>query len=346
MNRAPQKAVEAFERALKLRGGDPAALVGHGLALVQLARHEVAAASLGRAVVEAGGDRAILADAYRGLGIAWRRRGDLDKAIRELRKAVAEDGDDLEARAALGEALVSDGGPYDEALRHLERATAGEHAPALALYALGRLSLLESSPAIASERLAKARTIAEADDTPLGAQIRIEILIAQGDAALAENDASRAHGFFIEALPLDPKRAEIFAKIATAHRTIKNLEIALQSYDRALALGADIDVLRAAVDTAIEAGDATREQQWSNDLLARDPNDVRALVARGAAMIGTNPEAAQALLEVAAARDDVDAHVSLARLALATEPKRAATSAKARIATSCPLLARKRPTSF
>ncbi|MBA3454969.1 MAG: tetratricopeptide repeat protein, partial [Deltaproteobacteria bacterium] len=48
MNRAPQKAVEAFERALKLRGADPAALVGHGLALVQLARHEVAVASLGR----------------------------------------------------------------------------------------------------------------------------------------------------------------------------------------------------------------------------------------------------------------------------------------------------------
>jgi len=116
--------------------------------------------------------------------------------------------------------------------------------PALALYALGRLSLLEGSPAIASERLAKARQLAEVDETPLGAQIRIEILIAQGDAALAENDATRAHGLFVEALPLDPKRAELHAKIATAHRTIRNLEIALQSYDRALALGAGIEVLR------------------------------------------------------------------------------------------------------
>ncbi len=329
MNRAPQKAVEAFERALKLRSGDPAALVGHGLALVQLARHEVAISSLGRAVVEAGGDRAILADAYRGLGIAWRRRGDLDKAIRELRKAVAEDGDDLDARAALGEALVTDGGPYDEALRHLERAAAVDNPPALAIYALGRLSLLEGSPAIASERLAKARTLAETDATPLGGQVRIEILIAQGEAALAENDATRAHGLFVEALPLDPKRAELHAKIATTHRTIKNLEIALQSYDRALALGAGIEILRDAVDTAIEAGDAIREQQWSNDLLAKDPNDVRALVARGAAMIGDSPDAARALLEVAAARDDVDAHVSLARLALAADPGKAATSALA-----------------
>ena len=64
----------------------------------------------------------MIADAYRGLGLAWRRRGDLDKAIRELRKAVTEDGEDIDARAALGEALVADAGGhvglYDEALRH------------------------------------------------------------------------------------------------------------------------------------------------------------------------------------------------------------------------------------
>ena len=40
------------------------------------------AGPLGRAINEAGGDRGVLADAYRGLGIAWRWRGDLDKAMR------------------------------------------------------------------------------------------------------------------------------------------------------------------------------------------------------------------------------------------------------------------------
>src|SRR5882724_8011008 len=124
MARDPLRAASAFERALALRGADPAALVGHGLALVTLARHEAAIGPLSRAIADAAGDRAILADAYRGLGVAWRRRGDIDKAIRELRKAVTEDSDDLDARAALGEALVRDGGPYDEALRHLERAAA------------------------------------------------------------------------------------------------------------------------------------------------------------------------------------------------------------------------------
>ncbi|HEU0030927.1 MAG TPA: dynamin family protein [Kofleriaceae bacterium] len=327
--RDPERAREAFERALRLRTGDPAALVGHGLALVQLGRYEEAISSLGRAVAEAGGDRGILADAYRGLGIAWRRRGDVDKAIRELRKAVTEDGEDLDARASLGEALVADGGSLDEAMRHLERAAAAEAPPALALYALGRISLLEDAPAIASDRFAKARLIQEVDQTPLGAQRRLEVVIAQGDAALAQRDALKAHGFYLEALQADPKRADLHAKIASAHRAIGNLDSALASYDRALALGAGVDVLRAAVDTAIEAGDATRSLQWGGDLLGKDPADVRALVARGAAMIDTQPEAAKALLEVAAARDDVDAHVALARLALASDPAAAAGFARA-----------------
>src|SRR5688500_3511307 len=171
--RDPKGAQDAFERALKVRGADPAALVGHGSALVQLAKLDAAVPVLSRAVAEAGGDRAILADAYRGLGIAWRRRGDLDKAIRELRKAVVEDGDNMDARAALGEALVADLGPYDEAQRHLDRAAASQQPPALAHYALGRLALLDDSPAIAGEKLAAARIAIEQDATPLAQLIRL-----------------------------------------------------------------------------------------------------------------------------------------------------------------------------
>ena len=350
----PQKALDAFERALKLRSGDPHALVGHGTALVALGRYDVAVTSLGRAVQEAGGDREILADAYRELGVAWRRRGDLDKAIRELRKAVAENGSDLETRAALGEALVADGGPYDEALRHLERAVAGTsdttsdrsdegrtrsaaesgtkanaRPPVLALYALGKLALIEGSPAIAGERLARARAASDEDTSPFASPLRAEIMIALGDSALASGDAMRAHGHFLEALQLDAKRADVHAKIATAHRTIGNLDAALQSYERALGLGAGIDVLRAAVDTAIAAGDATRELQWGSDLLGKAPDDLRALVARGSAMLVDQPDAARTLLQMAAAKDDVDAHTALARLTLATDPARAAASALA-----------------
>lgn len=313
----PAGALKAFEQALKLRHGDPAALVGHGLTLVALARWEPAIGSLGRAVAEAAGDRAILADAYRGLGVAWRRRNDVDKAIRELRKAVAERGEDVDARAALGEALVQDGGPYDEAQRHLDRASKAEAPPALALYGLGRLALIEDTAAIASDRLARARVIAERDTTALGALVRLDVIIAQGDAALAERDANRAHAFYLEALQVEPRRADLHAKIAATHRSIGNLDAALVSFERALALGAGLEVLGLAVDAAIAAGDPERQARWASDLLTLDPSNVRAIVARGAAMSAAQPEAARALLALAAARDDVDAHVGLARLALA-----------------------------
>jgi tetratricopeptide (TPR) repeat protein/GTPase SAR1 family protein len=341
IGRDPARALAAFERALELRPGDPAALVGHGLALVALASHEPAITSLGRAVAEAAGDRGILADAYRGLGIAWRRRGDIDKAIRELRKAVAEDSEDLDARAALGEALVADAeayagasggvptGTYDEALRHLERAAASDAPPALALHALGRMALVEGAVGVAIERLGRARAIAERDSTPLGAQVRFDVIVAQGDAALAARDAHGAHGFFLEALQVEPRRADLHAKIAQTHRSIGNLDAALASFERALALGAGADTLRAAVDTAIAADDPLRQARWASDLLAVDPGDVRAIVARGAAMAGDQPDAARALLELAAARDDVDAHVWLARLALVRDPAAAQASALA-----------------
>ncbi|MGE3545899.1 MAG: dynamin family protein, partial [Kofleriaceae bacterium] len=329
MTKDPEPARAAFERAIALRSDDPAALLGHGLALLALARYEPAIGSLGRAVTEAGGDRQILADAYRGLGIAWRRRGDLDKGVRELRKAVAEDGEDADARAALGEALIADGGPYDEAMRHLERVAAAEQPPALALYALARMSIIEGAPALAGDRLEQARVAAERDGTPLGAQIRIDIVLAQGDAALARGDAAAAHTLFLEALSADPRRGDVHAKIARAHHAIGNLEAAIHSYDRALALGAGHDTLRCAVDASIAAGDTTRQLQWGNDLLAKDPDDVRALVARGSAMVAENPDAARTLLELAASRDDVDAHVALARLALVSDPAQAARSALA-----------------
>jgi Flp pilus assembly protein TadD/GTP-binding protein EngB required for normal cell division len=333
VTRDPQHAWQAYDRALQLRSGDPSALVGAGLSLVELGRYADAAPVLARAIAEAGGDRAILADAYRGLGIAWRRRGDLDKAIRELRKAVVEDADDVEARAALGEALIADGGPLDEALRHLERAVT--EPSGLALYALGKLALIEDAPAIAGSQLARARAAIGREPTPLAKQLELDIVLAQGDAALAERDAMRAHAFYLEALALDPKRVEIHARIAAAHRSIGNLGAALASYDRVISGAVGLDVLRAAVDTAIAAGDTTRGAQWSADLLAKDPTDVRAITARGLALAREQPDAARALLELAAARDDVDAHVALAKLALREhDPQRAAGHARAALRVS------------
>lgn len=345
--REPVKARDAFARAYRIRAADPSVLLGLGLAEVLDGKYIEAIAWLAKAVGEAAGDRGVLADAYRGLGIAWRRRGDLDKAVRELRKAVVEDGDDLDARGYLGEALIADAqdharaarteleagdgdGATGEALRHLEHATRDpDRAPAIAYYGLARLALDAGTFAVASTHLAHARRLVEQDATPLAAALRRDVLLAQGDAALGERDAMRAHGIFLEALALDPRDLEVHARIAATHRSIGNLDAALASFDRALALGAGVDVLRAAVDTAIAAGDAARMTPWSADLLALDPDDRRALVARGSAMARTpgSESAARALLEIAAARDDVDAHVALAQLHLAARDARAAIAA-------------------
>lgn len=322
--REPAAAFLAFERALALRGDDPAALVGLGLSQVMLGQFREALGPLTRAVAGASGDRQILAAAYRGSGTAWRRLGELDKAIRELRKAVAEDSSDPETRAALAEALVADGGPLDEARRHLERAERAQPLPLMAELALGQMALVDDTPTLAGGHFRRARTACEADATVLGKVLLLEALLGQGDAALRERDAMAAHGYYLEALQLDPRRPIVHARVATAHRAIGSHQAALAAYERALALGGDLTVLREALDLAILDGDVARQTQWANDLLAREPDDRRALVARGLGLAAAGqPDAAQALLSLAAAREDLDARFGLARLAIESDPPRA-----------------------
>jgi tetratricopeptide (TPR) repeat protein len=326
--RRPDQALPPLEQALRARPGDPSALLGHGQALLALAHYQAAITSLTRAVTEAGGDRPLLADAYQGLGTAWRHLGDLDKAVRELRKAVAEAPTDTDARAALGEALLADAGPTDEARRHLARAVEHEPGPALAYLALGRVALADGAPALASEQLGRARALLEGDDTPLGKQTRLEVLLGLGDAALAAREPMRAHPYFLEALQLDPRRGEIHARAAEAHRRIGNLDGALTSYELALSLGAadaDVGVLRAAVEVATAARDAARQVRWGNDLLARVPDDPTALVARGLGLVSEGQvDAARVLLTTAGAAGHGGALVGLGHLALASGDSRAA----------------------
>ena len=316
--RKPVGALEAFERALHERRGDPDALIGHGQTLLMLGKWQEAITSLGKAVAEAGGNRVRLSEAYEARGTAWRRIGDTDKAVRELRKAVAEAPTDADARAALGEALLADlGQPSEEIRRHLDKAIEAEPGPPLAYLALGRIALDDGAPAIAASHFARARAILGEDDTPLGKELRIEALLGEGDAALAERDASRAHTGYLEALALDPKRALVHARIAEAHRAIGNHPAALTSYEHALALGGGPDILRSAIVVANAVGDADRQIRWANDLLALAPDDTDALVARGlGTLAGGAPEAARTLLQIAAERGSPDAMVGLARIEL------------------------------
>lgn len=328
--RAPAEALLAFQRALGLRSDDPAALVGLGTAQVALGQYREAIAPLARAIADAGGDRGLLAEAYRSLGTAWRRLGDLDKAIRELRKAVAEDAGDPEARAALAEALVTDGGPVDEARRHLERATRAQPAPISAELAQGRMALLDGDAAAARRHFTAARATAERDPTPLGRAVLLDAMVGVGDAALLGRDPLAAHTTYLEALQLEPGRAALHRNLAAAHRAIGNHEAALAAFEHALTLGAEAAVLREALDLAILVGDGPRQTRWAEQMLARDPDDRRALVARGLGLAAAGDlAAARDALAAAAARDDLDARFGLARLALDDDPARAVSQALA-----------------
>ena len=337
-NKQPELALAAFEHAIAARRGDPEALVGHGTAALALGQLDAAIGSLGRAVDEAAGERALLAEAYRGLGLAWRRKGEIDKAIRELRKAVVEDGSDTLARAALGEALLADqqiglpGGAItgsDEARRHLERAAESADAPAIAFLALGRLALADGLPSKAAGCFTRARDLASAADSPASRVELFDALVGLGDAALAEGGrdaAIAAHPLFLQALQLEPKRADLHARIADVHRAIGNHDAALGSLERAIGLGAGEPTLRAALDAAVAAGDVQRAVRFANDVLSRDPGDPRALVARALGMLDAGqPDAARSMLALAlSSRDEGRARVVQSRLELEADPSRAA----------------------
>jgi tetratricopeptide (TPR) repeat protein/GTPase Era involved in 16S rRNA processing len=328
----PARAKDAFERALRARSGDPSALCGLGEALYGTGAYEEAISALHRAVAESGGDRALLAEAYRSLGLAWRQLGDLDKAIRELRKAVAEAPADAEARAALGEAMLADGADADEARKHLDKAAESEPPPAIALVALGRLALADDQPSLAAARFAKASELATPDTSPPGRRLSIDALVGQGDAALATRDATGAHQHYMAALAIDPRRAATHARIAAAHRAIGNHDAAMTSFDRALSLASSREILESALDTALIAGDTTRANRYANDLLALAPDHPRALVALALARLDAGqPDAARAFLAPAlGGTGDPEAQLALARIELAHgDPDLAARAAKA-----------------
>jgi tetratricopeptide (TPR) repeat protein len=341
-------ALATFERAVAARPGDPDALLGLGLAQLAMALFEPAIANCSRAVAEAGGNRALLASAYRCAGIAWRHIGDVDKAIRELRKAVAEDANDREARAALGEAMAEDGDGSDEPERQLQRSVADATAvathsgvaappPITALYALGKIALSRGQATAADAFLTDAQSLSAIDLSPLGRKLHTDILIGLGQTALILRDPTRAHMLFLQSLQYAPGRADVHAKLARTHYAVGNREAALSSFDIAISLavasaGADstrhsaalLSIVQDAVDLAIACQDAQRQLHWGGDLLVRQPDNVRGVTARGlaTATLG-DPETARSLLELAVHRGDIDAHVGLAMLDVGNAPTRA-----------------------
>lgn len=322
-------AILALERAATARrvGVDRPGFPEAWLALADVQRRrgdDEAAVDAYRAALDAGvGESAMRAEIYRGLGSVYLRQRRYDKAVRELRKAVAATPDDTETQGLLGRALYLKG-DYDTARLCLERAAQAARPDPLGLASLG--DLFERLGRVADARDAYQRALASADgDVQVAARLGLARL------ALAAGDAQAARVEALQALERDPARPDILATLGRVYASAQQWDEALSAYDRALVSGVSgagprgqlmlfdrRGLLEEALRAALRAGATVRAINYATSLLEDAPEhpDALAATARAAAESG-ELERAQALVERAlAAGDSAEARLAAADVAL------------------------------
>ena len=329
----PDGAMMCFQRAAELADDLPEPWLGRGEVELRLGHAAEAVGNFRKAQARAGGDRAVLAEAYRGMGIGHRAAGDLDKAIRELRKAVVEAPDDAAALAALGDALIaSPDGSRGEARRHLKRAADLPDAPILTWLALGRLDMIEGDAGAARQHFARAAEAAQARSgkprPPDDAGALADARAGRSDAEAALGEIEAALASIEQALAEAPDRPDLHARRGNVLAAAGHPDAALAAYQAALDRGAGSVVLASALAAALAAGELAHALPLAGRVLADDPGDPRALVARGRSLLGSGQlEQAEELLRTALERDSGPlASLALAELELerGADPARAA----------------------
>src|SRR6185369_402700 len=287
-----------------------------------------------RAALDAGvGDSAMRAEIYRGLGSVYLRQRRYDKAVRELRKAVAATPDDAETQGLLGRALYLKG-DYDTARVCLERAAQAARPDPLGLASLG--DLFERLGRDAEARDAYERALA-ADD----ADVQVAARLGLARLSLAAGDAQAARVQALQALERDPQRPDILLTLGRIYATAQQWDDALAAYDRALVSAASgagqrgqlmlfdrRGLLEEALRAALRANATARATSYARSLLEDAPEhpDALAATARAAAESGDLAQA-QALIERALAGDSLEARLAAADVALkAGHPAQAAVS--------------------
>lgn len=310
----PELAKGAFDTALEHADDIPEALIGRGEAALALDEAADAVPYFRAAIDAAGGDRELLASAYRGLGIAYRRTGELDKAIRELRKAVAEASEDALAIAALGDALSADSRrSNDQARRYLERLADRDSCPTVAWLALGRIALDDDDP---EKAIAYFERVAEREEDT---ELRVQALLGIAAAHLHLKDGALAETVLQQALLLQPRNAAALTRLGEAKCLQGELEPAMRFFERSLAIEENPSTARSALALAIEQRDIPAGVAMANRVLADDAEDPLALTARGLDLAEQgHREAARATYEQALRRgENLEALMALSRLELA-----------------------------
>ncbi|HXU70039.1 MAG TPA: tetratricopeptide repeat protein [Polyangia bacterium] len=323
------EAISALERAATARrvGVDRPGFAEAWLALADVHRRrgdDDGAVDAYRAALDAGvGDSAMRAEIYRGLGSVYLRQRRYDKAVRELRKAVAATPDDAETQGLLGRALYLKG-DYDTARLCLERAAQAARPDPLGLASLG--DLFERLGRVDEARDAYERAL-KAED----ADVQIAARLGLARLALAMGDAQGARVEALRALERDPSRPDILTTLGRVYAAGQQWDDALAAYDRALVVAASgggqrgqlmlfdrRGLLEEALRAALRAGATSRANNYATSLLADVPEHPDALAATArAAADGGELDRAQALVERAiATSDSVEARLAAADVAL------------------------------
>jgi small GTP-binding protein len=312
-------AIAALSRAAAVRAGFAEAHVALGELYRRRGDVDTASEQYRRALESDLGSPSVRGEVYRGLGAAYLHEGRFDKAVRELRKAVASlpsDGGGAEAQALLGRALFLRG-DADAARVCLEKAVSAAEPDPVALETLADLyqrATRSDEAAALYQRLLSA-------GEPLSARLGLARLALDGGRT------AEAHEQVMRALAVAPDRADVLALLGRVHAASGSWEPALSAYDRALVAGAADPrlladrrpLLEAALRLALRADLVARAAGYASVLLADQPAhaDAQAAVARQALAQG-ELEHAQALAQAAlAAGDTVETRLADAEVALA-----------------------------
>ncbi|MEO6951921.1 MAG: tetratricopeptide repeat protein, partial [Polyangia bacterium] len=297
-----------------------------------------AAAESYRHALDQGGDLDARAEAYRGLGLAHLRAGRFDRAVRELRKAVATAPDDPTAQTLLGRALLGKG-DLDTARLCLERATRKEPAPPEAWAALGEVlaALGRKSDAEQAFRAALAGIAA----SPVGPELAESEVAARLGLAKLDRDAGRLEDARIGALAAlerSPSHLGLLVELGQTARLLGTPEVALEAFDRALAgevpqtgrraLSDPRPLLSEALSLSLASGHDERAEGYARALLERRSDDpsARAALALAALKDGDVERADSELALAANAGSSIEHHLARAQVALARADRSAALS--------------------
>jgi serine/threonine protein kinase/tetratricopeptide (TPR) repeat protein len=258
-----EEALKYFESALTSEPRNTAALQGLAEAYYNLKQFDRAEDTYKKAIALRRDDW----NGYRALGLFYYRRSDFPKAIEQYRQVVALTPDNPMGWANLGAFQIRNSDRAG-AKKSLHRALELDPKRMSTLANLGKLYFDEGAYRQAAEHYERAAKIAPKDYKPLG-MLGMSYIRA-GDRARAVQPIEAAISLIKSEVLVNPKRAELYATLASYEANLGRKDAARQAMDRALSLAPeDNDVVIRAAEASATIGETERAVTLLRQLLQR-----------------------------------------------------------------------------